>query len=78
MGPVTEAIGGASEWVAFEVELVASQSVIRLAVSSGPVRGREIFVWGASVDRAQNPSQDNLSLPSAGEPRAAPFDASPA
>src|ERR1700730_12772515 len=33
---------------------------------------------GASVDHAQDTSQDNLSLPSAGEPRDAPFDASPA
>jgi len=33
---------------------------------------------GAIGDRAQNPAQNCLSLPSAGEPRAASLDASPA
>ena len=33
---------------------------------------------GAAGDRAKNPSQNGLSLPSAGKPRGTPLDASPA
>jgi len=51
----------------------------RVGKEAGSLDRRHAVIHvGASVDHAQDPSQDNLLLPSAGEPRAAPFDGSPA